>query len=376
MPRPRRHPALDSLAPAALASAEARQRELVAAIRVPIITTTLEGRITGFNAAAVALFGSPARLYGRSIREVLPFVADAREPLGGDAQGRIADATGRTLDLEVSQTLVHHGGDHGEAVYVVHDISRHAEVNRLREQLLYSVAHELRGPLMVLDNALDILATDYDRLDAQEFATVLASARRTARRMRTLMEDLLSAGSIQSGRFVVAPRPTSLQALIDDALEVVVPLVESRNQQVQVEVPAETPQVMADPRYARQVISNLVANASKYSPEATCIRIVASATATMVRIAVEDQGPGIPREHRAGLFERFYRVRTDTDAPGVGLGLAIAKGIVEAHGGSIGIDSEVGAGTRVWFTLPAVQPRTGDKPGTLRKRRRSAHPAG
>jgi signal transduction histidine kinase len=133
---------------------------------------------------------------------------------------------------------------------------------------------------------------------------------------------------------------------------------------------------MADPRYARQVISNLVANASKYSPEATCIRIVASATVNMVRIAVGDQGPGIPREQRAGLFERFYRVRTDTDAPGVGLGLAIAKGIVEAHGGSIAIDSEVGAGTRVWFTLPAVQPRTGDKPGTLRKRRRSAHPAG
>ena len=72
----------------------------------------------------------------------------------------------------------------------------------------------------------------------------------------------------------------------------------------------------------------------------------------MVRISVEDQGPGIPPEQQAGLFERFYRVRSDSDAPGVGLGLAIAKGIVEAHGGSIGIDSEPGSGTRVWFTLP------------------------
>jgi signal transduction histidine kinase len=74
----------------------------------------------------------------------------------------------------------------------------------------------------------------------------------------------------------------------------------------------------------------------------------------MIRISVEDQGPGISPEQQAGLFERFYRVRSDTDAPGVGLGLAIAKGIVEAHGGSIGIDSEPGNGTRVWFTLPSA----------------------
>ena len=108
---------------------------------------------------------------------------------------------------------------------------------------------------------------------------------------------------------------------------------------------------MADKRYARQVLSNLLANASKYSPEQSVIRVVARPAATMVRISVEDQGPGIPPEQQAGLFERFYRI-DDTDAPGVGLGLAIAKGIVEAHGGSIGIDSEVGSGTRVWFTLP------------------------
>jgi signal transduction histidine kinase len=78
----------------------------------------------------------------------------------------------------------------------------------------------------------------------------------------------------------------------------------------------------------------------------------------MMRISVVDQGPGIPPEQQAGLFERFYRVRPDKDTPGVGLGLAIAKGIVEAHGGSIGIDSQVGAGTSVWFTLPKATRQT------------------
>jgi signal transduction histidine kinase len=206
--------------------------------------------------------------------------------------------------------------------------------------------------LMILDNALEILDTEYPRLTAEEFGQVLGTARRTARRMRTLMEDLLSAGSIQSGHFVVAPRRSELQAIVSDALEIVTPAIDGRGQRVEVVLPEGAPDVMADRRYARQVLSNLLANASKYSPEQSVIRIEVSPVANMVRISVVDQGPGIPQEQQSGLFERFYRVRSDNDAPGVGLGLAIAKGIVEAHGGKIGIDSELGSGTSVWFTLP------------------------
>jgi signal transduction histidine kinase len=351
------------LAAEALAVEEARHRALLAAIRTPIVSTTLDGRITGFNGAAVALFGSPARLYGRPIKEVLPFAHDPLEPSSGEMQGRLADATGRTVDLEVSRTVLHDQPGRGSAVYVVHDISRHAEVNRLREQLLYSVAHELRGPLMVLDNALEILDEDYDKLTAQEFSQVLGSARRTALRMRTLMEDLLSAGSIQSGHFVVAPRPTQLREIVDDAIEIAHPWIELRGQSVAIDLPSKGMLVLADQRYARQVLSNLLNNASKYSPEQSVISVVARADGNMLRIAVEDQGDGIAPEQQAGLFERFYRVRADSDAPGVGLGLAIAKGIVEAHGGSIGIESQVGTGTRVWFTLPAARRRSADPAG-------------
>jgi two-component system phosphate regulon sensor histidine kinase PhoR len=343
-----------ALAPEALATQEAHRRELLEAIRTPIVTTSLSGRVTGFNTAAVALFGSPARLYGRNIRQLLPFAHEPHEAAAGESQGRLADATGRTVDLEVSRTVTHQDGDQGYAVYVVHDISRHAEVNRLREQLLYSVAHELRGPLMVLDNALEILETEFPALTPAEFTHVLGTARRTSRRMRTLMEDLLSAGSIQSGHFVVAPRKTPLREILNDALEIVRPLMDQRGQYVEIDDSADRSLVLADKRYARQVLSNLLANASKYSPEHSRIGVVAVLAGTMMRISVEDQGPGIPPEQQAGLFERFYRVRSDTDAPGVGLGLAIAKGIVEAHGGSIGIDSEPGNGTRVWFTLPSA----------------------
>src|SRR5262249_3620456 len=118
---------------------EARRRELFAVLRAPVVTTSMSGRVTGFNAAAVSLLGGPARLYGRGIQDVLPFVPLPREAsAGADSQGRLADATGRTVDLEVSRTVLNeHDEQHGYAVYIVHDISRHAELNRLREQLLY-----------------------------------------------------------------------------------------------------------------------------------------------------------------------------------------------------------------------------------------------
>jgi two-component system sensor histidine kinase VicK len=353
-----------------LARQDAHLRELFEAVRTPIITTLLNGRITGFNTAAVSLFGSPARLYGRDIRDLLPFVPEPRDPsAAADAQGRLADATGRTVDLEVSRTIRTSADQQGYAVYVVHDISRHAEVNRLREQLLYSVAHELRGPLMVLENAVEILDVEYPRLSEEEFGHVLGTARRTVRRMRTLMEDLLSAGSIQSGRFVVAPRRTDLRTIVGDAMEAVAPSIDARAQQVEIDVPGNAGPVLADKRYARQVVSNLLANASKYGPEQSMIRVVARPSGNMIRITVEDQGPGIAPEQQTGLFERFYRIRSSAnDAPGVGLGLAIAKGIVEAHGGSIGIESEVGSGTRVWFTLPSATRHSHQPPASQREK--------
>lgn len=237
-----------------------------------------------------------------------------------------------------------------------------AELNRLREQVLYSVAHELRGPLMVLDNALQLLASDYASLTTTEFASLLQSAQRSAGQLRTLTDDMLSAGIIQSGHFTVRPRRTALASIVQDALEIAGPGVAARGQRVHVRLTGEPLWVQADRRYACQVLTNLLANAAKYSPERSTIRLTAELVGAVVRVDVADDGPGIPAEHHTALFERFYRLRTDGQEPGAGLGLAIAKGIVEAHRGTIGIDSEVGRGTRVWFTLPAAEARHADSP--------------
>jgi two-component system, NtrC family, sensor histidine kinase KinB len=269
-------------------------------------------------------------------------------------QGQLSDLTGRTVEVEVTRTSLPEGHPPACAVYALHDVTRHAEINRMRERLLYDVAHELRAPLTVLGNALEILGTEYAGLSAREFGQLIGSARRTTLRLHNLMDGLLSAGSIQSGRFHVRPRPTPLAPILDEALEMVDPIIGPRGQWVERRLASDGLHVSADRQYVRQLLFNLLSNAAKYSPDGEVIRVETAQENGQVTITVEDRGPGIPADQQAGLFERFYRVKPGNEQPGTGLGLAIAKGIVEAHGGSIGVDSEPGAGTRVWFRLSAA----------------------
>jgi signal transduction histidine kinase len=326
-----------------------------AALREPILTTSADGRIIECSAGAVALFG-PLDLLHRYIQDVLPFVTPPASQAEDHAtwQGSITDAAGRTTDLDVSLTIVAERGQGTIGIYVVHDVSRYVELNRLREQLLYSVAHEVRGPLTALEWGLEVLAAEHETLPADERTRLLSSTRRTAQRVRTLMEDLLSAGSIRAGRFFVLPRRVSLSEIIEEALEAVNPLLTGRGQRLDLEMAPGPMYVLADARSIRQVLHNLLSNASKYSPENAVIQLRAEQCADNVRISVEDHGCGIPPEERVGLFERFYRARAGNEAPGIGLGLAIVKGIIDGHGGTIGLESEMGVGTTIQFTLPAA----------------------
>lgn len=331
--------------------ARREQASLFASLRDPLLVVSQDGVVTDQNAATLALFGPAATVSGRRIVELLPFVDPWPDAVPtAHWNGTLSDVTGRTVTVEVTATPVIASTNDRTSVYVVHDVSQHAEVLRLREQLLYDVAHELRGPLGVLEGALEILAGDYGDLSVEDFSRLTGSARRTAGRLRTLMEDLLSAGSIQAGRFQVVPTATPLTAIVAEAADAVAPTLKERDQQLDLGVPELT--VVADARYIRQVLTNLLLNASKYGPPGLPILLRAAVVGDAVRVSVEDRGPGIPPERQVGLFERYYRVRPrGGDDSGIGLGLAIAKGIVEAHGGRIGVDSEPGRGTHVWFTL-------------------------
>jgi signal transduction histidine kinase len=326
-----------------------------------VLITDADGNVTTLNRAGVEVFGQGAA--GQRIDTLLPFVRRPGVPgLVRSWRGRITDTRGRAIDAEVQLSVVLGAGG-ASAVYVVNDVSELATANRLREELLYSVAHELRQPLTVLDNTLDILSGEYLSLSARDFEQLLASSRRTVRRLRSLMDQLLSAGTIESGRFVVQLRPIPLRAIIEEAVDATRPDVEGREQHVVVKVADDTT-VMADARYAQQVLANLLANASKYGPRTERIDVNAVRDGRVIRVSVTDRGPGIPSDQQADLFKRFYRLASTSAEPGVGLGLAIAKGVVEAHGGRMGVVSEAGKGTTVWFTLRLAE-KAAEKPAAI-----------
>jgi signal transduction histidine kinase len=333
-----------------------RAAQVYDALPSPVVLTNAGGQIVDLNPAARAFFGRQVRFAGRPIRDLLPMVADGPDD-ESTWHGPATDARNQTVDVEVVRSRIDEGALAGHDLYVLHNVSKFIELNRLREQLLYNVAHELRGPVGVLENVLEILADDYATLTLDEADHLLRSGRRTAVRLHDLMEDLLCAGSIQAGRFLAQPRPVPVLELVDDGVEAIRSVLNDRSQSVEVVSPPVDLMVYADAHHAGRVVANLLSNAAKYGPESEAIVVEIEGQGDQVRVSVHDQGPGIPADQQSGLFERFYRVRARNEAPGIGLGLAIAHGIIEAHGGSMGIESAPGQGTTVWFTLPAADER-------------------
>ncbi len=324
----------------------------------PILIAAGDGRILDYSEGATEFFGDRP-LAGQMIDELLPF-ASAPDQLRMERQswqGNLAVAN-ETRNVEVSVTLMPRPGGGLIGAYSVHDVSRYAELSQLREELLYNVAHEIRAPLTTLGWSLDTLAAEDRDLPDHDRKLLLNSSRRTARRIRALLEDLLTAGSINAGRFVVSPRPTPLLEPITETAEMLEPMLSARNQRLVIEVSDARICAMADPRALRQVIRNLLTNASKYSPNGETIHIRASRLDDVIEVLVEDHGLGIPPDEQVGIFERFYRPPSHTQKPGVGLGLAIVKGIIDAHGGSITLESAPGVGTVVRFVLATADAAT------------------
>jgi signal transduction histidine kinase len=232
------------------------------------------------------------------------------------------------------------------------------QLNQLKDEYLFSVAHEVRTPLASLVASVEILAGDYPHMSAGEREATIRRIERGAVRLQTLVENVLDVGSIRAGRFTIHPEPADLGQMLEGAVATLQPLLEEKHQLLDARVQSDLPAVLADERRVTQVFANLISNASKYGPEGDEIIVEASMVRGFVMVKVADHGPGIPLPEQGELFERYFRSATSArGSPGTGLGLAISKAIVEAHGGAVGLESDPQHGTTVWFTLPlATQP--------------------
>ena len=282
---------------------------------------------------------------------------------------------GRRVTTLINATPIH--GEDGAVASVVvtmQDLAPLQALERMRAEFLGMVSHELRVPLTSIKGST-AAALGAARLvapaETREFFRIIDDQ---ADRMIGLIADLLDAGRIEAGTLSVAPEPSAVAALVDQARGTFIS--GGGRHAVGIDLPSDLPPVLADRQRIVQVLNNLLANAALHAPDTAAIRIAAERDGEHVAVSVSDEDRGIAPEHLGQLFRKYAAAGDREGGVGGGLGLAICKGLVEAHGGRIRAESGgVGLGTRVTFTIPVAGPAD-DDPGTLRHVRDTLAEAG
>ena len=270
---------------------------------------------------------------------------------------------GRSVTTLVNATPIHgEDGTVASVVVTMQDLAALEELERMRAEFLGMVSHELRAPLTSIKGSTATVlgaAADLEPAEMREFFRIIDEQ---ADHMRGLISDLLDAGRIDSGTLSVSPEPSEVGVLVDRARNTF--LSGGGRHSVLIDLPGDLPRVMADRRRIVQVLNNLFSNAARHSPESTPIRVAAVREGVHVCVSVCDEGRGVAPERLAHLFRKHSGIGGGDGEGGLGasgLGLAICKGLAEAHGGRIWAASPgVGQGTRFTFTLPVAEDSPAD----------------
>jgi signal transduction histidine kinase len=228
---------------------------------------------------------------------------------------------------------------------------RSLEARRAREDLLATVSHDLKNPLNAITLSTHALA---GRVEGDKSKQLVARIDRAVERMSRLIGDLLDAAKIEAGALQAAPQPEEVSALIESAVEMLRVIATDKNVRLAPASSQDAGLVSCERNLILRVLANLIGNAIKFSSDGSSVSIGAEPEAGQVLFSVADTGPGIPAEHVSHAFDRYWQQK-GSDRHGSGLGLYIAKGIVEACGGRIWIESTPGGGTTVRFTLPIAR---------------------
>jgi len=280
-----------------------------------------------------------------------PLVRALRGETVSGVTASLPDGDGKRRWVSVSAAPTRGRDGHlGGAVAALSDLGRIQELQAQREDLLRAVSHDLRNPLQIvllqaerLQRLLRDPARETERTASERIA-------RAAKQMGVMIRDLVEAARMESGGLPLSRQAVELHPLAQRLLAQAAGVLDVGR--VAVAVAPEVPCVDADPARVERVLLNLVANALKYSPEGSGVRIDAVLRGPEVQVAVQNSGPGIDPEDLPRLFERFYRGRRSQRHDGLGLGLYIVQVMVQAHGGRVWVDSRPGEGATFTFTLP------------------------
>jgi PAS domain S-box-containing protein len=361
----------------ALAMSLNEQREQEAQTRA-VVNGVVEGlmlvapddqRVLSVNHQFEELFGaSRSQVIGRTLGELDPLVERVfaqPDELRQRVAATVNDDTAQFTEilqqawpqeraLQLFSTPVLSDGRFLGRLFGFRDVTQERELDRMKTEFVSQVSHELRTPLTAIKGFTELLL-DGDAGDVneeqQEYLDIVKS---NVDRLVALINDLLDISRIESGRIKLDLAPIDVTAIIGSVVATMRPLLDSKQQTLTTGVEPDLPQAMGDRDRVVQVVTNLVSNAHKYTQAGGSISVTAAQTGDMLRVAVRDNGMGIPAEDIPKLFTRFFRVDSSLtrEIGGTGLGLSIVRSIVELQGGAVSVESEPGQGSTFGFTLP------------------------
>lgn len=236
-------------------------------------------------------------------------------------------------------------------VLVLSDVTRQRHQDEMKSGVISTVSHQLKTPVTSVRMALHLLLEEKVGPLTGKQAELLVAAREEADRLNRILEELLDIGRIESGKAPMKLRPVSPWEMISEGVDPYRGAAREGGLTLSVDLPVDLPKVWADPSRISHVFANLLSNAMKYTPPGGKVTVSAHEEGDLVRFRVSDTGVGIPERYLPRIFEQFFRVPEQGLGTGVGLGLAIVKDIVEAHGGTVGVDSGEGTGSTFSFSL-------------------------
>ncbi|HYW10981.1 MAG TPA: PAS domain-containing sensor histidine kinase [Longimicrobium sp.] len=379
----------------ALRASEAKFSGIISISSDAIVSVDEGQRIVHFNKGAEAVFGwKEHEIVGQPLDVLIP--ADARDRHGEHLRRFAAGSVvakrmgerqeifgirknGERFPAEASISRLELGAQRWFTA-VLRDVTERKEAERTlaqaleqareataaaqaavhaRDDVLHVVSHDLGNSLSAIVVNTSVLLKTLPP-DAEDVRQRVASVRDLARRMQRLRQDLLDVASIEQGGLSIEWDSWHPGAVVAESLEAFAPLAAEKGVELAAEVDEDVPEVEGDRERVLQVLANLLGNAVKFTPAGGRVLLRVQAAPDEVRFAVRDTGPGIAPENQAHVWDRFWKSRT-SNRHGAGLGLAIARGIVQAHGGRIWLESAVGEGSTFTFTLPLHPPPPDDE---------------
>ena len=349
-----------------LLAAHRSSQAVIDSLSDPVVVLGVAGEILHLNAAADALLEirPETGLAGAqpALRAVLERVRShvlggngAYLPKGLEEAVRVATPQGERRLLPRGTPVYSEQGDVIGTSIVLQDVSRLLSFEELRNDLVATVAHEFRTPLTSLHMAIHLLSEQAAGPVSEKQADLLFAARDDCERLQSIVDELLDLSRISGGKLELRTADVDVESLARKAIEAQSSAADAARIELRCEVLPGQGEVRVDPDRIALVFANLLGNAIRHSPAGAAVSVRARGSDTEMRFEVADRGPGIPREYRQAIFDKYFQL---PGAPpgGAGLGLFIAREIVRAHGGEIGVDDEPGGGACFWFTLPRAAP--------------------